>query len=446
VKVLMRTAAPEIDVDKLLGENPDSKKITIQILRAGKFKHPSYGEIKFDDKVFDSFVRNFKEKVPQERIAFDFKHKPDWGAACWIEDLHLGDDGKFYADVELTPRGHQSLKDKEFVYFSTEYSDNYEDRETGKKYGPTILGGGLTNRPFIKGMAPVLLSEDGTESPFVEADDYNSGKEDLLQMEEIRKALEALQAQMKKLEEEHKDNDQVTAALEAFGTQMKSLEEKVEALKDDDGKDDENLKVETEKLSEEIEGLRKTLAEMVDTDDSGNAVKKLAEENKKLAEDMKKLSDDNDKLGNTVKSLMEKNEEKDKDLYKQSVAAFCKELEEDSHYPATVKEVNAILSAYDSGESIVVTLSEETGEGDAKKTVETKLDLPGIIKRVLASIPEEARVALEEGTEGPKGKLGDNKKLSVADIEKLAKDENITFRDMLLKLSSDEKTKNLIDV
>jgi hypothetical protein len=163
---------------QLSGDGP----VKIQCLREGKFKHPWYGTLKFDQKFFKSMIKNFDADVPNPQIAFDFKHQPDNGAAAWVDKVFI-EDRNLMADVNLTEKGRKSIQDGEFKYFSIEYTDDYVEYEfkevlgeNGEKievenkipHGPTMLGGGLTNRPFIKGMAPVALSEGGEVIEFEE--------------------------------------------------------------------------------------------------------------------------------------------------------------------------------------------------------------------------------------------------------------------------------------
>ena len=52
------------------------------------------------------------------------------------------------------------IKANEYRYISPEWHMHYKDKESGKDIGPTLLSMALTNRPFIEGMQPIMLSED----------------------------------------------------------------------------------------------------------------------------------------------------------------------------------------------------------------------------------------------------------------------------------------------
>lgn len=130
----------------------------VQLLRVSSFVYD--GEpITIDQKLLSQLKANFDEKVrgyPDGMIPVDYFHEGDKLAAGWIKSLSLEADGnELWADVRWTPTGEQTIKNGELRYLSIEYSPNYIDAESGKAHGPTVFGAGLTNRPAVKGMAPV---------------------------------------------------------------------------------------------------------------------------------------------------------------------------------------------------------------------------------------------------------------------------------------------------
>jgi hypothetical protein len=56
------------------------------------------------------------------------------------------------------------IKDKVYRYVSAEFSPKYEDPETGQSTPNVLVAVTLTNRPFIKRMAPILLAESGLKT------------------------------------------------------------------------------------------------------------------------------------------------------------------------------------------------------------------------------------------------------------------------------------------
>jgi phage I-like protein len=137
----------------------------VDVLRVGRFKHPKYGRFSVTDSMLSGMVKNFDERVRGIDLAVDYFHRSDEEAAGWFQAVRLSGDRKtLQAKVDWTEEAAKKLSDKKIRYFSADYSDNYEDPETGTKHGPTLLGAALTNRPFIKGMAPAVeLSEKEEE-------------------------------------------------------------------------------------------------------------------------------------------------------------------------------------------------------------------------------------------------------------------------------------------
>lgn len=144
-------------------ENKAPEKI--QLFRTGTFHHSEYGTFQITKEVLASMVKNFTDNVRGVDLAIDYKHENDDIAAGWIRGLELADEGEsLWATVEWTPKGSKVLADKEFRYMSPEFAFEYQDNETLKKFGPTLFGGGLTNRPTIKNMEPVVELQEGAAS------------------------------------------------------------------------------------------------------------------------------------------------------------------------------------------------------------------------------------------------------------------------------------------
>lgn len=135
----------------------------IQLFRTGTFKKlmPNGKHIQFSitKKILQEMVENFHKKVRGTDIALDFAHKSDEEAAAWFKDLILEQDGKetnLFGDMDWTPDGHAAVSGKKFRYVSPDFAFAWTDNETGEKYGATLFGAGLTNRPVIKNMAPTV--------------------------------------------------------------------------------------------------------------------------------------------------------------------------------------------------------------------------------------------------------------------------------------------------
>lgn len=148
------------DISDLKLEEKDNKKTAwIEIFRIGKWNHPKYGIIEGTKKLFNDFINNWKNNILGREISFDKTHNPEEGATGWVKELKIEDD-KLKAFVEFTPWGVELIEQKGFKYFSPEYRSEYIDKETGVIYNNVLMGGAITNRPFLTNLAPVVLSED----------------------------------------------------------------------------------------------------------------------------------------------------------------------------------------------------------------------------------------------------------------------------------------------
>lgn len=141
-----------------------SKIRKMQVCRAGKFSDPRYGEFEITIKMFNEMIQNFNDKVRGIVPALDYKHESDDIAAGWFKSLYIENGNELWADIEMTPKGSRVLADKEFGYVSIDFETGYTDNETKKNFGSVLHGAGLTNRPVVKRMQPVVqLSEKQKE-------------------------------------------------------------------------------------------------------------------------------------------------------------------------------------------------------------------------------------------------------------------------------------------
>lgn len=148
-----------VDVTGLEFADTDRKTSWIEIMRTGKWDHPVYGRFEITEKDLDEFVANFNNRVRRVDLAVDQAHRPDEGAAGWFKALKR-EGNRLLALIEWTPLGQELIEAGIYRYFSPEFDFKYKDEETGKTYRNVLYGGGLTNRPFIKDMQPIMLSEE----------------------------------------------------------------------------------------------------------------------------------------------------------------------------------------------------------------------------------------------------------------------------------------------
>lgn len=250
---------------------------TIEIMRQGKWNHPVYGLFEITDNTMTNIISNFDNKVRGVDISFDLEHgetSHKTEAVCWVKKL-LKKGTSLLAEVEWTDFGKEKIKTKAFKYFSPEFKFNYEDPETGKQYNNVLFGGGLTNRPFIKRMSPIMLSET------VNTNDLNSelytpcklegeGKQSMNKKllgflklsetsteEEINTAVEKVIEDSTKLAETLTLNETLKKELETLKGEKETLANQLNTL-NDSKTDVEKANV---KLNERINEIEKTLKE-----------------------------------------------------------------------------------------------------------------------------------------------------------------------------------------
>lgn len=186
----------EIKLDeKASGDGPAVSDV--QLLRVGTFYHERYGEVKITPTILSDMVKNWKNNVRKIDLAIDYKHESEDIAAGWMKKVYLSDDGQeLWSTVSWTPRGRKVLSDKEFRYLSADFNFDYQDNETLQKYGPTLLGAGLTNRPVIKAMEPAVELTEVT---------YQEGKDKMAKADAGKQGAgdqPDMDARMAKLEEQ----------------------------------------------------------------------------------------------------------------------------------------------------------------------------------------------------------------------------------------------------
>ena len=138
---------------------PDAEGVSVvQLLRRGEYRHPFYGKLSVTDSLYTELIRNYESGVRGIDLAVDIDHGGG-EAQGWFRGLRLSDDGDaLWGDIEWTPAGRERVLNRLYRYMSVEFATDYED-DHGELHGATLFGAALTNRPFLKGMEPVELTE-----------------------------------------------------------------------------------------------------------------------------------------------------------------------------------------------------------------------------------------------------------------------------------------------
>lgn len=196
--------------EKLVTEIPD----VIMVARVAEGIHPKFGKVKITEEMLKSFEKNFNNKVHGIDLAINEDHEKK-EAFGWYKEVFLSEDKQeLYAKVKWNKKGTVSLNEGEYRYFSPEYREKYIHNLDGKEYGPTLVGGALTNYPFLKMDAIVELNEGEkkvNEEQLKELNDKNAELSTSLKelSEKLEKGLKHTISLNEKIEELEKEKAQL---------------------------------------------------------------------------------------------------------------------------------------------------------------------------------------------------------------------------------------------
>jgi hypothetical protein len=133
----------------------------IELMKVGEYDHPVYGKINFTNEKLQQFADNVSAGVRGVDLAIDYDHSSvktgNSEAAGWIKQVKF-EGGVLKGLVEFTKSAAEKIRTKAFRYFSPEFVDKWID-PAGQEHKNVLFGGGLTNRPFLKNLLPINLSE-----------------------------------------------------------------------------------------------------------------------------------------------------------------------------------------------------------------------------------------------------------------------------------------------
>jgi phage I-like protein len=146
----------------ILAEGGAPNRNWIQAIPLGVYQHPIYGRIEVTPERVQRFAANVKNGVRGQDLNIDYDHGGDPAqgrrAAGWIADAEARADGLWLL-VEWTEAAAEGIRKREWKYFSPEFVEEWEHPKSGEKFKDVLFGGGLTNRPFLKDILPINLSE-----------------------------------------------------------------------------------------------------------------------------------------------------------------------------------------------------------------------------------------------------------------------------------------------
>ena len=144
----------------ILGNTSDTT--WVQMAYEGTFAGHAQGPFAFDKKTFSEIINKFKRTTQPIVITYGHPQGDAAPAAGFIIDLEMrqGKSGlELYGLCEFTKKAAMSIRDGEFKFCSVVVDFNSLDRVSGKAIGTEMYQLGLTNNPFMEGMAPIALSK-----------------------------------------------------------------------------------------------------------------------------------------------------------------------------------------------------------------------------------------------------------------------------------------------
>jgi len=131
----------------------------MQAMPLGKYDHPVYGEINITPERVAQFAENVNKEVRGQKLDIDYDHKAYGGeAAGWVEKAEARHDGLWLL-VDWTKKAYELIKERAYRYFSPEFNDEWKHPKDGTTFQNVLFGGAITNRPFLKDILPINMSE-----------------------------------------------------------------------------------------------------------------------------------------------------------------------------------------------------------------------------------------------------------------------------------------------
>lgn len=143
-------------------ETVDERKKWIQIFPFGHWTHPVFTDTTVTRETAEQYVKNFHDNVRRQKISTDYDHGQDKAkgnkASGEYLDMEVREDG-VYALLEFTETAFSEIAAGEWKYFSPLFYDVWDDHETEETFENVVVGGALTNNPWMKDMVPINFSE-----------------------------------------------------------------------------------------------------------------------------------------------------------------------------------------------------------------------------------------------------------------------------------------------
>jgi len=134
----------------------------VQIYPFDTWDHPVFGETTIDADIATKMKNGFDQNIRGQKILVDYDHGLDKAkggkAAGEFIELDVREDG-LYGLAKFNDIARQEIDDGEWNYLSGSHYDSWTHPQHKIKYEYVFDGAGLTNSPWVKGMAPLNFSE-----------------------------------------------------------------------------------------------------------------------------------------------------------------------------------------------------------------------------------------------------------------------------------------------
>lgn len=146
-------------IKQVFSKQKNYLKVPIAVL--GKWFHPDYGEVKFDQTDFDSMLQNWDGNVLGYEPPLFLGHPTDNStvegapSVAFLEKLYQQSDTLYALYDPVDEKAYEDAAKGSYRYSSAEVSRNAISKKTGQPIGTVLRGAALTNRPFLTGMPRV---------------------------------------------------------------------------------------------------------------------------------------------------------------------------------------------------------------------------------------------------------------------------------------------------
>lgn len=158
-----------------LDESNGTPSSWVHSLPVGEYTHPLYGKLSMSMDRIKRFADSVKNKVRGIDPSINYNHNNEDIAAGWVKDAKTETNG-LWLFVEWTTKAVEHIKKREYKYFSAEF-DSLWKNPTGQEFQDVLFGGALTNRPWMKDLLPINLSEDTINLSFELVDVITKARE-----------------------------------------------------------------------------------------------------------------------------------------------------------------------------------------------------------------------------------------------------------------------------